>query len=32
MIRVYDEYGNVVNIVELEKYIRGKTIDDFEYV
>ena len=29
MIRAYDEYGNIVNIVELEKYIRGKTIDDF---
>ena len=29
MIRAYDEYGNIVNIVELEKYIRGKSIDDF---
>ena len=33
MIRAYDEYGNIVDLVELEKKIREKAIDDFvEYV
>ena len=29
MIRVYDEYGNIVDLVEWEKKIRSKAIDDF---
>ena len=29
MIRAYDEYGNIVDIVEWEKKIRSKAIDDF---
>ena len=29
MIRAYDEYGNIVDLVELEKQIRVKAIDDF---
>lgn len=28
MIRAYDEYGNIVDIVEWEKKIRAKAIDD----
>ena len=29
MIRAYDEYGNIVDIVEWEKKIRSTAIDDF---
>ena len=29
MIRAYDEYGNIVDIVEWEKHIRETAIDDF---
>ena len=29
MIRAYDEYGNVVDILELEKQIMEKAIDNF---
>ena len=29
MIREYDEYGNIVDLVEWEKQIRTKVIDDF---
>ena len=29
MIRAYDEYGNIVDLVEWEKQIRAKAIDDF---
>ena len=29
MIRAYDEYGNIVDLVEWEKRIRAKVIDDF---
>ena len=29
MIRVYDEYGNIVDLVKWEKKIRSKAIDDF---
>lgn len=29
MIRVYDEYGNIVDLVEWEKKIRAAAIDDF---
>lgn len=29
MIRAYDEYGNVVDLVKWEKYIRAKAIDEF---
>ena len=29
MIRAYDEYGNIVDLVEWEKKIRSKAIDDF---
>ena len=29
MIRAYDEYGNIVDLVEWEKQIRIKAIDDF---
>ena len=28
MIRAYDEYGNIVDLVEWEKQIRTKAIDD----
>ena len=29
MIRVYDEYGNIVDLVEWERKIRSKAIDGF---
>ena len=29
MIRAYDEYGNIVDLVEWEKKIMSKAIDDF---
>lgn len=29
MIRAYDEYGNIVDLVEWERKIRAKYIDDF---
>ena len=29
MIRAYDECGNIVDLVEWEKKIRSKAIDDF---
>ena len=29
MIRVYDEYGNIIDLVEWEKQIRETAIDDF---
>ena len=29
MIRAYDEYENIVDLVEWEKQIRIKAIDDF---
>ena len=29
MIRAYDEYGNIIDLVEWEKKIRSKDIDDF---
>lgn len=29
MIRAYDEYGNIIDLVEWEKQIRAKAIDDF---
>ena len=29
MIRAYDEYGNIIELVEWEKQIRTKVIDDF---
>lgn len=32
MIRAYDEYGNIVDLVEWEKKIRSKAIDDFTNV
>lgn len=28
MIRAYDDYGNVVDLVELEKHIRADAIDE----
>ena len=28
MIRVYDEYGNIIDLVEWEKQIRETAIDD----
>ena len=28
MIRAYDEYGNIVDLVEWEKQIRANAIDD----
>ena len=28
MIRAYDEYGNIIDIVEWEKQIRAEVIDD----
>lgn len=32
MIRAYDEYGNIVDLVEWERKIRAKYIDDFANV
>ena len=32
MIRAYDEYGNIIDIVEWERKIRAKYIDDFANV
>lgn len=29
MIRAYDEYGNIIDLVEWEKQIRANAIDDF---
>lgn len=29
MIRAYDEYGNIIDLVEWENNIRTKAIDDF---
>lgn len=29
LIRAYDEYGNVVDLVEWEKQIRSDTLNDF---
>ena len=29
MIRAYDEYGNIIDLVEWEKQIRETAIDDF---
>ena len=29
MIRAYDEYGNIIDLAELEKQIRETAIDDF---
>ena len=29
MIRAYDEYGNIIDLVEWENYIRATAIDDF---
>ena len=29
MIRAYDEYGNIIDLVEWEKQIRKTAIDDF---
>ena len=29
MIRAYDEYGNIIDLVEWEKLIRVKAINDF---
>ena len=29
MIRACDEYGNIIDLVEWEKQIRTKVIDDF---
>ena len=29
MIRAYDEYGNIIDLVEWEKQIRAEAIDDF---
>ena len=29
MIRAYDEYGNIIDLVEWENQIRSKAIDDF---
>ena len=29
MIRVYDDYGNVIDIVKMRKQIKNATIDDF---
>ena len=29
MIRAYDEYGNIIDLVEWEKQIRTKVINDF---
>ena len=32
MIRAYDEYGNIVDLVEWKRKIRAKYIDDFANV
>ena len=32
MIRAYDEYGNIIDLVDREKKIRSKDIDDFANV
>ena len=32
MIRAYDEYGNIIDIVDWERKIREKYIDDFANV
>ena len=32
MIRAYDEYGNIIDLVEWEKKIRSNDIDDFANV
>ena len=32
MIRAYDEYGNIIDLVEWEKKIMSKDIDDFANV
>ena len=32
MIRAYDEYGNIIDLVECEKKIRSNDIDDFANV
>ena len=29
MIKAYDEYGNIIDLVEWEKQIRETAIDDF---
>ena len=29
MIRAYDEYGNIIDLVEWENHIRTTAIDDF---
>ena len=29
MIRAYDEYGNIIDLIEWEKQIRETAIDDF---
>ena len=29
MIRAYDEYGNIIDLVEWENHIRATAIDDF---
>ena len=29
MIKAYDEYGNIIDLVEWEKQIRTKVINDF---
>ena len=29
MIRAYDEYGNIIDLVEWKKHIRATAIDDF---
>ena len=29
MIKAYDEYGNIIDLVEWEKQIRKTAIDDF---
>ena len=28
MIRAYDEYGNIIDLIEWEKQIRAEVIDD----
>ena len=32
MIRAYDEYGNIIDLVEWEKQIRSNAIDDAKSV
>lgn len=32
MSKAYDDYGNVVNLVEHDKKVYNKAIDDFEYM